>query len=105
MKVKYLKCEPWIELSGGSRITRDAVRRLNEGKVTHEVLGRILCVKDLIDRGVLFPEVILVGESINGELIIIEGHVRITAFLMSGLETELAAIVGSSKNISEWEFY
>jgi len=102
MKAKYLKCPPWIELSGGSRIVGDAVHRLREGKVTNAEVSR---VKDLFEAGISFPRVIVVGNSIQGELIILEGHKRITGFLMAGLETEMTGIVGTSKDISNWVFY
>jgi len=106
-KAKYINYSYWNELSGGSRLLKDAVKNIKKGV---EVFGQsnkqFFELSKLIDKGNRFPEVILVGTHESGDLVILEGHVRLTAyFLAKNPPKELETIVGYSKDMPNWSNY
>lgn len=103
--LKVMNQEPWIQFSGGSRIAWDAAQNFISGKETHEVKIDISNAMKHLTSGTPFPEIILVGESLESNLVVLEGHVRLMALLMSEREVETAAIVGVSTQMSKWRFF
>jgi len=106
-KARYINYSYWIELSGGSRLLKGAVRNIKKGV---EVFGQsnkqFFKLAKLIDKGEKFPEIILVGTNEREKFVILEGHVRLTAyFLAKNPPTELEAIVGYSKDTPKWSNY
>jgi len=105
LKVRYMNYSYWIDLSGGSRLVMDAVERVVAGKIEKTTSDWIREAADAVKRGVIFQELILVSENKTSDLIMLEGHLRITAYLMNldYLPRELSAIVGYSEKIIEWD--
>ena len=102
--LRYIQYSFWNELSGGSRLPADAAARIRDGIV---VFGRLptdgfitasenLSVEDM-------PELIVVGGLGEG-LVLLEGHVRLTALALRPelLPPELEVLLGRSPQISEW---
>ena len=104
-RVKYIDYSYWNELSGGSRLAVDASRNIRDGAV---VFGQstkgFLDVARALEGGAKFPELILVGTAPEAELVVLEGHVRLTAYLLVPwcIPDELTAIIGFSPAIVEW---
>lgn len=105
LTVKYMNYSYWIDLSGGSRLVADAVKRVAAGEVESATAAWIQAAADAVKSGASFQEIILVSENEASELIMLEGHLRITAYLMSFdyLPRKLSAIVGYSEKITEWD--
>ena len=63
-----------------------------------------LAILDDVRRGRMPPEPILLTEPGMERLVILEGHVRITAYLLdpAAVSFPIRAIVGVSSDISEW---
>ena len=61
----------------------------------------------LFRSGILFPEMIFVSKSENDYFVVLEGHLRLTAYILNLEKTpeELKVIVGYSKKIDEWGCY
>jgi hypothetical protein len=98
-----LKCgnwPDWAAMAGGTRLIRDAASGLSP-----EVLPHVRGVEARIARGEPLAPIISVGESLETrELVLLEGHVRATAWLLSGgRATE--ALVGVSPRIGRWIAY
>ena len=104
-RVKYIDYSYWNELSGGSRLAVDAARNIRDRAV---VFGQstkgFLDVARTLEGGAKFPELILVGTAPEAELVVLEGHVRLTAYLLVPwcIPDELTAIIGFSPAIVEW---
>ncbi len=96
---------PWPEFSGGTRLAGDASRNFKMGKINHAVLDDIKATSDLHKEGRALPKIILVGERLEGPLVILEGHVRAMAILGSDVNTEVVTIVGLSPHMRRWVFY
>jgi hypothetical protein len=103
--VRVMNSAPWPEFSGGTRLAGDASRNLKMGTIKHAVLSDIKATSDLLKEGHALAELILVGESLERPLVILEGHVRTMAILASDVNAEVRTIVGISPDMRRWIFY
>jgi hypothetical protein len=109
-EVRYIYYGYWLELSGGTRRPADAAARIQAGvtpqglpKREHEVFAKAQAVAD----GATFPPLILVTTGPGGDLVALEGHVRLTAFMLARdhLPPELEVLVGSSAGMTSWRHW
>ena len=94
-----------VELSGGTRLAVDAAPRIRARVAPFRVpsdwaLGMAQAVAD----GARFPPLILVTTGPGGDLVVLEGHARLTAFMLARdrLPPELEVLVGSSRAMTSW---
>jgi hypothetical protein len=106
-KVKYIHWDYWLELSGGSRLALDGARNVAAGALSEARAAGYFALADALRRGVPLPELILVGTAEGGGLVVLEGHVRLTSYLLrpENLPPELPAIVGYSEDFARWELF
>ena len=82
-QVQYINYDYWIELSGGSRLVTDAVARIRQGIEVFRVSNAgFWYMAEALCAGAEFPELILVGRDERSPLVVLEGHVRLTAYLL-----------------------
>ena len=101
-RVMYIDDEDfWNEFSGGSRLVRDAVQRIYAGEVPTEEAAWFWPIADALAQGQTFPELILVYNPTTEELVLLEGHVRMTGFLLrpQNLPSELPVLLGVSPHM------
>ena len=106
--VKYINYDYWVELSGGTRLVADAAKWIRSGKVKDEFIDEcILAVARDLARGKSSPEMILATDEQAMKLVVLEGHVRMTAYVLTPayIPRELRTIVGFSPNIDKWTLY
>src|SRR5262244_2459296 len=103
--VRYIDYDYWVELSGGTRLATDAAPRIRAGVApfgapSDWALGMAQAVAD----GARFPPLILVTTGPSGTLVVLEGHVRLTAYMLcpDRLPPELEVLVGSSPRMAAW---
>lgn len=107
-QVKYIEYDYWVELSSGSRLPRDVARNILAG---YEVFGvshqGVLQMAEAFRSGVRFPTLILVGKNRESPLVVLEGHMRLTALFLAPecLPAELEVMVGFSEQIENWGCY
>lgn len=103
LKIKYMNYSYWNDLSNGSRLAADAAKRIRAGEI--ERADGFCAAAEAVKNGAVFDETILVAEDEQSDLIVLEGHLRMTAYLTSFdyLPPELPAIVGYSEKIKEWD--
>lgn len=65
---------------------------------------RVLGIAQAVAEGARFLPLILVTTGTGGDLVVLEGHVRLTAFMLSRdqLPLELEVLVGSSPAMTRW---
>ena len=104
-RVRYIDYDYWVELSGGTRLAVDAAPRIRAGVAPFGVpsdwaLGMAQAFAD----GARFPPLILVTTGPSGDLVVLEGHVRLTAYMLrpDRLPPELEVLVGSSPDMAAW---
>jgi hypothetical protein len=103
-KLRYAKCQPWIELSGGTRLVTEGAKNIAPGGPAEEAAVNIRAVVADLKRGKRFPELIAV-EGQNGDIVLMEGHTRATAYVLSLPAEPIGCIVGSSPTMTSWAFY
>ena len=104
-RVRFIDYDYWVELSGGSRLAVDAAPRIRAGVAPFGVpsdwaLGMAQAVAD----GARFPPLILVTTGPAGGVVVLEGHARLTAFMLARdrLPPELEVLVGSAPAMTRW---
>jgi hypothetical protein len=102
--LRYIQYSFWNEPSGGSRRPLDAAARIRDGIV---VFGRLptdgfLTAAESLTVAAM-PELIVVGGP-GPRLVVLEGHVRLTALALRPelLPSELEVLLGRSSRISGW---
>jgi hypothetical protein len=82
-RVRYIDYDYWTELSGGSRLAVDAAERIKQGiEVMGVGNGGFWYLADALKAGASFPELILMGADESGPHVLLEGHVRLTAYFL-----------------------
>jgi hypothetical protein len=108
MHVKYIDYYYWVELSNGSRLATDAAQAIRAGRTVFGVPNDgFLALTDVLRHGAIFPELILVRVGEGAELVVLEGHVRLTAYALAldVVPPELTAILGTCAQIVHWGLY
>jgi hypothetical protein len=103
--VRYIDYDYWVELSGGSRLPVDAGPRIRAGVAPFGVSSDwALGMARDFEGGAKFPPLILVTTGPGEDLVVLEGHARLTAFMLASdrLPPELEVLVGSSPMVTRW---
>lgn len=97
-RVKYINDGYWTGFSGGSRLVKDAVARIRSGEIKSSEAMHCRAFAHAPAQGARFPELILLHNPRTDELVILEGHVRLTSYLLwlESRPTHLRVILGSS---------
>jgi hypothetical protein len=103
-KLRYAKCPPWIELSGGTRLVTEGAKNVAPGGPAEDAALNIRAVVADLKSGKRYPDLIGV-EGQNGDIILMEGHTRATAYVVSPPAEPIGCIVGSSPTMTSWAFY
>jgi len=104
-RVKYLNDAYWIAFSGGSRLVRDAAMRILAGAMS-DVAAGYQSLAQALEAGAQFPELILLYNPQADELVVLEGHVRVTAYVLYLLLSEnttldVPVLVGCSDHLKK----
>ena len=79
-RLKYINDDYWNELSNGSRLVQEGARSILAGV---EIMGQsskpFFEVVKSIEQGEILPQPILVACDETSDLVVLEGHVRLTA--------------------------
>jgi len=104
-RVRFIDYDYWVELSGGTRLAVDAAPRVRAGVAPFGVSSDwALGMAQEVARGARFPPLILVTTSPAAQVVVLEGHARLTAFMLARdrLPPELEVLVGSSPVMTRW---
>ncbi len=107
-QVRYINWEYWIELTDGSRMAIDGARNALAGKVVYDVSSeRLVSMAAALRQGARFPPLILVARDAEAHWVVLEGHVRLTAYLMAPecIPADLEVIMGYSEQMADWFDY
>jgi hypothetical protein len=100
--VRYIDYPYWTDFSGGTRLAADGARRL--GSLQDQVPGTIYRqIGENLRDGRLPPPVIVLGEPGLANLVVIEGHKRLTGLLVcpQWLPAELHVLLGITASHSK----
>ncbi len=84
--LRYVDYSYWNELTDGTHLVKDGVRNIRRGKIVYDVPhSRFWAIADNIGRGEYgFEPMILWGQDVGASLVVLEGHLRATAFALAG---------------------
>jgi len=104
-RIKYINDAYWIDFAGGSRLAIDAAKRILAGAMPDVAAGYRSLAHAFV-QGAQFPELILLYNPRQDELVVLEGHVRVTAYVLCMLlaehmPAELAVLVGCSDRLNK----
>jgi len=104
-RVRFIDYDYWVELSGGTRLAVDAAPRIRAGVAPFGVPSDwALGMAQEVAGGARFPPLILLTTGPGGDLVVLEGHARLTAFMLArdSLPPELEVLVGCSPTMTCW---
>ena len=106
-QVKYIDWDYWLEISDNTRLASEAAKKIRLRIIDEDEARGYWSVSDAVRDGLKLPELILVSKSKEDNLVLLEGHVRLTGYLLRPeyLPPELSAIIGYSERMDEWELY
>jgi len=107
-QVRYIEYDYWVELAGGTRMAVDGAKNARAGKVVFGVSSDgLVYMADELRRGAQFPPLILVVKDVDAYRVVMEEHVRLTAYLIAAeyIPVELEVILGYSEQITDWGCY
>jgi len=107
-KVKYIDYSYWVKLSNETRLPKVAAEEVKKGTIVFDQSNdNFIEAADALSKGVSFPTLILVGKNEDNYLVILEGHVRMTAYYLApeSIPVEIEVVVGFSDQITQWGLY
>ncbi|HTK03752.1 MAG TPA: hypothetical protein VL401_03240 [Alphaproteobacteria bacterium] len=107
-KILYINWNYWLEMTKNTRLPLDLIARIESGDLLEDKeVSRFKSVSNHIKSGVKVPEMILVAKNKNSRLVVLEGHVRLTAYLLDTKDVpeEMEVIIGFSNDIEKWGMY
>lgn len=88
--------------AGAATLGRDTANSL----LPMELLVRSLAVRQRVDAGQQFPELIAVRDSgAPDTIVLMEGHTRATAYVMTQKPAIVRLFLGASDNMHRWAFF
>ena len=96
-RVRYMDYSYWNELSNHTRLPSVAAEVIRSGREVFGVSNEgFLQAAQALRDGAHFPELIVVAESLGSPLTLLEGHKRLTAYLLAPecLPEELPVLIG-----------
>jgi hypothetical protein len=107
-QVRYIDYSYWVELSGGTRLPKEAAIRIRAGVDVFGVPSSgFLPLAEAARQGSAFPDLILVAKDEHSYLVVMEGHARLTGYFLAPeyIPDELGVRVGFSAAITNWGLY
>jgi hypothetical protein len=105
LDILYISWDWWVRVSGGSRRPRDAAERIRGGEVPGVTADEgDEAIAAALESGAPPPELIAVTNPAHAPVVLVEGHVRLTAYALfpEYLPEELEIILGVASHISDW---
>lgn len=105
-KVYYIDYSYWNELSNGTRLPKDAVPNIiNNVKVFNVSNDGFISASKDFKNGKTFAKLILVSD--YKKIVVLEGHLRLTAYAMNPnlLEENTLVLIGYSKHMQNWSCF
>jgi hypothetical protein len=100
-RLKYLNHLNWIEFSGRTRLVSDGAKNIGSIQLPDKTNAQILKLADDFEKGRRYPELIAVA--VGKDLVLLEGHMRATAYALAGWPTSVDCILGESPSAQKWD--
>jgi hypothetical protein len=109
LRIKYIDYSYWNDISNGTRLPTEAAKTIRAGRL---IFGRMptdgfLRIAAALENGATFPELIAVRASTAADIVVVEGHVRLTVYALvpAAIPLNLTIILGTCADIGQWNDY
>jgi len=100
-RLKYLNHRNWIEFSGCTRLVSDGAKNIGSRILPNDTNAQILTIAEAFKNGSRYPELIAVA--VGEDIVLVEGHMRATAYILAGWPARVACILGASPTMDRWD--
>jgi hypothetical protein len=110
-RLRFLDTVEWTAISEGTARTEVAAAAINAGTVARgmpwDPVDAITSIAERLRQGESVPRMVLFGSPDREGIAILEGHARLTAYLMVGLPPELPVLygIGPQDGLAAWRYY
>ncbi|MBN2100716.1 hypothetical protein JW710_02380 [Candidatus Dojkabacteria bacterium] len=107
-KVLYISYSYWLELSNNSRLPSKAAENIRKGKIVYDTPNDgFIKAAEFLRGGGSFPMMIFVTNSSRNKIVVLEGHLRLTAYNLSQecIPKSIEAVLGVSDEIEKWDMF
>lgn len=110
-RLRFLDTVEWTAISNGTARTEVAAAAINAGTVARgmawDPVDAIIAIAERLRGGESLPRCVLFGSPERDGIAILEGHARMTAYLMVGLPPDLPVLYGTGPQarLSQWRLY
>jgi hypothetical protein len=104
LNVLYIDWDWWLMVSGGTRRATAAAERIRRGEIEGTTAEGLRPIAAALQSASPPPELVVVTTSEQVRLVLLEGHVRLTAYALFPelLPAELEVLVGVSDEVARW---
>ena len=104
LAIRYINWDWWLRISGGTRRPVDAATRIRRGEVPGVSAEEHEPIAARLQSAEPPPELIAVAPPDRSRLVVVEGHVRLTAYALypEYLPAELEIYLGTSEDMHRW---
>jgi hypothetical protein len=104
LAIRYIDWDWWLEISEGTRDPSVAAERIRGGLVPGADLDSDRALAERLRSPMPPPELIAIAPPDLSKLVVLEGHVRLTAYALFPelLPDELEVFVGTSAGVDRW---
>lgn len=107
-QVKYLNYSYWNELSNHKRYVIEGIKTIKKGvEIFNQSNDIFFKAFEAFKKGAKFPPPVLIAENKESNLVAVDGHLRLTAYLFDPKYTpeKIDAYTGYSENFQDWDMY
>lgn len=104
-KLRYAHYQTWVDLTKGTRLIGDGAANVDTVPVGENANANIKAVARAVTSGVRYPALIFVAQSVEGPLVLVEGHTRATAYVLAGIPDPVDILVGISADMASWFYW
>jgi hypothetical protein len=107
LSVLYIDWDWWLRISGGTRLPLEAARRIRSGEIPGSTADWHKPIAARLGSAEPTPELIVVSLPDQTKLVVLEGHVRLTAYALfpEFLPAWLDVYLGVSEDMGLWALY
>jgi hypothetical protein len=104
LAIRYIKWDWWLEVSGGTREPTEAARRARNGLAPSVAVAWHEPIAARLQSAEPPPELIALSRPSDTHLVLLEGHVRLTAYALypDYVPDELEVLLGTADEIDRW---
>jgi hypothetical protein len=100
----YMNFVTWLRLTNATRLISDGAANIGKVETAKEMATGVAEIAARIERSETFPPLITV-QSASGRIILVDGQIRATAYVLANAPPDIEMLVGTSPLINHWRYF